>query len=53
MTPNPVTVQKDVLVAGVLKILEKRRIDDIIVVDSEKIVQGCIDVQDLPALKIM
>ena len=35
------------------KILEKRRIDDIIVVDSENIVQGCIDVQDLPALKIM
>ncbi len=53
MTPEPVTVQKDVLVAGVLKVLEKRRIDDIIVVNSENIVQGCIDVQDLPALKIM
>ncbi|MBR2873030.1 MAG: CBS domain-containing protein, partial [Lentisphaeria bacterium] len=53
MTPSPVAVQKNMLVAEVLKILEKRRIDDIVVVDSENIVQGCIDVQDLPALKIM
>ena len=53
MTPGPVAVQKDVLVAEVLRILEKRRIDDIVVVNSENIVQGCIDVQDLPALKIM
>ena len=53
MTPSPVAVQKDMLVAEVLKILEKRRIDDIVVIDADNIVQGCIDVQDLPALKIM
>ena len=33
MTPGPVAVQKDVLVAEVLRILEKRRIDDIVVVN--------------------
>ena len=53
MTPSPVAVQKDMLVAEVLKILEKRHIDDIIVVGPDNIVLGCIDVQDLPALKIM
>ena len=26
---------------------------DIFVIDADNIVQGCIDVQDLPALKIM
>ena len=36
-----------------MKILEKRHIDDIVVVDKENIVQGFIDVQDLPGLKLM
>ncbi|MBR2373319.1 MAG: KpsF/GutQ family sugar-phosphate isomerase [Lentisphaeria bacterium] len=53
MTPGPVAVEKEILVAEVLKILEKRCIDDIVVVNKENIVQGIIDVQDLPALKIM
>ena len=53
MTPGPVAVGREVLVAEVLKILEKRCIDDIVVVDKDNTVQGIIDVQDLPALKIM
>ena len=53
MTPHPVSVPREMLVAEVLKVLEKRHIDDLVVVDAENTVQGFIDVQDLPALKIM
>ena len=53
MIPSPVSVQKDALAVEVLKILEKRSIDDIVVVDSDNVVQGFIDVQDLPGLKLM
>lgn len=53
MTRNPISICKDALAVEVLKILEKRRIDDIVVTDGNNIVQGFIDVQDLPGLKIM
>ena len=53
MTPHPVAVPREMLAAEVLKVLEKRHIDDLVVVDGENTVQGFIDVQDLPALKIM
>ena len=53
MPPHPVSVPREMLVAEVLKVLEKRHIDDLVVVDAENTVQGFIDVQDLPALKIM
>ena len=52
MTKNPVSVQADALAVEVLKVLEKRHIDDIVVTDDGK-VAGFIDVQDLPGLKIM
>ena len=53
MTKNPVSIKKDALAVEVLKILEQRRIDDIVVTDSNGVVCGFIDVQDLPGLKIM
>ena len=53
MTKNPVSVKSDALAVEVLKILEKRRIDDIVVTGSDSTVLGFIDVQDLPGLKIM
>ena len=53
MTRNPVSIKADALAVEVLKILEQRRIDDIVVTDSDGVVQGFIDVQDLPGLKIM
>lgn len=53
MIPGPVSIRKDALAVEVMKILEKRRIDDIVVVDDENVVQGFIDVQDLPGLKLM
>ncbi len=53
MTPNPVTVNREAMVAEVLKLLERRHIDDLVVLDADRKVRGFIDVQDLPGLKIM
>ena len=53
MTVNPVTVNADAMVAEVVKIVEKRRIDDLVVTDADGKVAGFIDIQDLPGLKLM
>jgi len=53
MTKNPVSVRADALAVEVLKVLEKRHIDDVVVTDENGKVAGFIDVQDLPGLKIM
>ncbi len=53
MTPNPVAVNGESLAVEVLKVLEQRHIDDIVVVGDDDRVLGFIDVQDLPGLKIM
>jgi arabinose-5-phosphate isomerase len=53
MTPDPTAVNADDLAVEVLKIIEKRHIDDIPVLDADKKVVGLIDIQDLPGLKLM
>ena len=53
MTAKPVAVSKDTLAVNVLKVIEERKVDDLVVTDDRGIVQGFIDVQDLPGLKIM
>lgn len=53
MTVNPVTVNVNAMVAEVIKIVENRRIDDLVVVNNDGKVAGFIDIQDLPGLKIM
>jgi arabinose-5-phosphate isomerase len=53
MTANPTTVNKDDLAVEVLKIIERKHIDDIIVIDADGKVAGLVDVQDLPGLKLM
>ena len=53
MTAKPVAVSKDTLAVNVLKVIEERKVDDLVVTDGNGIVQGFIDVQDLPGLKIM
>jgi len=53
MTENPTSVNADDLAVEVLKIIEKRHIDDIPVVDKDKKVVGLVDIQDLPGLKLM
>jgi arabinose-5-phosphate isomerase len=53
MTLNPVTVHKDRLAVEVLNLLERHRIDDLVVVDDENIPVGIVDSQDLTRLKLL
>jgi arabinose-5-phosphate isomerase len=53
MTLNPVTVHKDKLAVEVLNLLERHRIDDLVVVDDDKVPVGIVDSQDLTRLKLL
>jgi len=53
MVRNPISIGPDALAVDVLKLFEKYKIDDILVVDEDGRLVGAIDVQDLPRLKIM
>ncbi len=53
MTANPITIKASAMAIEVLKIIETRHIDDIIVVDDEGRAVGLVDVQDLPSFKLM
>ena len=53
MVRNPIAIGPDALAVDVLKLFEKHKIDDILVVESDGRLVGAIDVQDLPRLKIM
>lgn len=53
MTKNPISVNKDMLAVDVLRIFESRKIDDLPVVDGDNMVVGCIDIQDLPKMKVL
>jgi arabinose-5-phosphate isomerase len=53
MTLNPVSVHKDKLAVEVLNLLERHRIDDLVVVDDENRPVGIVDSQDLTRLKLL
>lgn len=53
MTLNPVTIQQHKLAVEVLNLLERHRIDDLIVIDDENQPVGIIDAQDLTRLKLL
>jgi arabinose-5-phosphate isomerase len=53
MTRNPITISGDKLAAEVLHVLQKHRIDDLVVVDAEGHPLGVVDSQDLSRLKIL
>lgn len=53
MTPKPICVRADALVAEALKIFNEHNIDDLIVVNAKHEPVGLIDSQDLPKLKLM
>lgn len=53
MTPEPASIRSDALAIEVLKLVEKRKIDDIVVVDEKGRAVGIVDIQDLPGLKLM
>jgi arabinose-5-phosphate isomerase len=53
MTHKPAHVRQEQLAVEALRIFEKRKIDDLPVVDADGRLVGCIDIQDLPRLKLM
>ena len=53
MTLNPVSVHKDKLAVEVLNLLERHRIDDLVVVDDNNVPVGIVDSQDLTRLKLL
>lgn len=53
MTPDPVYVHASDLAVEVLKKVEDRHINGVIVLDEEDRAAGLIDVQDLPGLKLL
>ena len=53
MTPNPVTLRDDAMAIEIMNLLEKRKIDDLIVVDAKGRAVGLVDIQDLPRFKLM
>lgn len=53
MTAGPITLTDSQMAIDAIKLLEKRKIDDIPVVDEAGRVKGVIDIQDLPKVKLM
>ena len=53
MTKNPITVRGDKLAVEVLNILERHRIDDLVVVDEATTPIGVVDSQDLARFRLI
>ena len=53
MTSTPLFVRDDAYAAELLKIFEKKRIDDLPVCDAAGRVVGLVDIQDLPKMKVL
>src|SRR5437764_285835 len=53
MTLNPVTIHQNKLAVEVLNLLERHRIDDLVVVDDDHKPVGIVDAQDLTRLKLL
>jgi arabinose-5-phosphate isomerase len=53
MTPSPLFVHSDAYAADLLKIFEKKHIDDLPVCDKDGRIVGLVDIQDLPKMKVL
>ncbi|MBR4171500.1 MAG: KpsF/GutQ family sugar-phosphate isomerase [Kiritimatiellae bacterium] len=53
MTRNPIHARDDLFAMEILRIFEKRKIDDLPIVDADNTLVGCIDIQDLPKMKVL
>ena len=53
MTRSPQFVRDDAYAAELLKVFERRQIDDLPVCDAEGRVVGMVDIQDLPKMKVL
>jgi arabinose-5-phosphate isomerase len=53
MTRKPVFVKTEAFAVDVLRVFEKFKIDDLPVLDSDGLLVGYVDIQDLPKMKVM
>lgn len=53
MTSNPVKISSGAYAVELLRVFEKRRIDDLPVVDANGKLIGVVDIQDLPKMKVL
>lgn len=53
MTPNPISINQKQMAVEILKLLERKKIDDVTVVDDNGRFVGMLDIQDLPKFKVM
>ena len=53
MTANPLFIRDDAYAVDLLKVFERRRIDDLPVCDAAGRVLGVVDIQDLPKMKVL
>ena len=53
MTANPLFIRDDAYAVDLLKVFERRRIDDLPVCDAFGRVLGVVDIQDLPKMKVL
>ena len=53
MTAKPLFVRDDAAAADLVKIFERKRIDDLPVCDAKGRVVGLVDIQDLPKMKVI
>ena len=53
MTKSPLFVRDTVFAAEMLKVFEKRRIDDLPVCNADGCVVGLVDINDLPKMKVL
>jgi arabinose-5-phosphate isomerase len=47
MTPNPITIQRDLLAVEALRIMETHKITSVVVVDDRRVVEGVVHLHDL------
>ena len=52
-TANPLFIRDDAYAVDLLKVFERRRIDDLPVCDAAGRVLGVVDIQDLPKMKVL
>ena len=53
MTKSPVAINQRQMAVEILKLIEHRKIDDVVAVDDEGRFVGMVDIQDLPKFKVM
>ena len=53
MTRSPLFVRDDAAAADIVKVFERKRIDDLPVCDAKGRVVGLVDIQDLPKMKVI